>query len=172
MMKTPEDIKKGLGACKVEGDCDRGNCPYHNFGGGTKCIPAMSADALAYIRQLEMENASLDKAIKDAAEVMVSGEKLIRKRIEEFEAKLDAKQQFVKSLQNTIVKLTGSIAQARRERDAAVHDINRCCGTCKHFQNEEDNCTAEECIGSGSYMEPSSWEWRGPCPENTKEDSK
>lgn len=66
--------------------------------------------------------------------------------------------------------LESRLAQAERERDAAVYDINRCCGTCKHFQNEEDDCTAEECIGSGSYMEPSGWQWRGVCLENTKEE--
>lgn len=54
-MKKPDEIKKGLNACKRDGDCDRGNCPYHSMGGGTKCIPAMSADALAYIQQLEAE---------------------------------------------------------------------------------------------------------------------
>lgn len=52
-MKTPEEIKKGLAACKVEGDCDRGNCPYYSLGSGMKCIPAMTADALAYIQELE-----------------------------------------------------------------------------------------------------------------------
>lgn len=53
-MKTLEEIKKGLAACKRDGDCDRGNCPYHNLGGGTKCIPALTADAFAYIQQLEV----------------------------------------------------------------------------------------------------------------------
>lgn len=53
-MKSPEEIKKGLAACKRDGDCDRGNCPYHSLGTGTKCIPALTADALAYIQQLEM----------------------------------------------------------------------------------------------------------------------
>lgn len=61
------------------------------------------------------------------------------------------------------------LAQVERERDAAFADINRCCGTCKHFQNEEDDCDAEECIGSGSYNEPSGWEWRGVCAQNTEE---
>lgn len=65
-------------------------------------------------------------------------------------------------------KVKSRLAQVERERDAAVADINRCCGTCKHFQNEEDDCTAEECIGSGSHMEPSGWQWRGICPENSK----
>lgn len=54
-MKTHDEIKKGLDACKRDGDCDRGNCPYHNLGSGTRCIPAMSADARAYIQQLEAQ---------------------------------------------------------------------------------------------------------------------
>lgn len=65
-MKTPEEAKKGLAACKRDGDCDRGNCPYHSLGGGTKCIPAMCFDALALIQQLEAENAEL-KRERDAA---------------------------------------------------------------------------------------------------------
>jgi hypothetical protein len=68
-MKTPDDIKKGLAACKRDGDCDRGNCPYRNLGGGTKRIPGMSADALAYIQKLESTVNQLSKALcgKDSA---------------------------------------------------------------------------------------------------------
>lgn len=63
-MKTPEEIKKGLEACKRDGDCDRGNCPYHSLGTGTRCIPAMSADALAYIQQIEDHIRDLAKKVE------------------------------------------------------------------------------------------------------------
>lgn len=53
-MKTPDKIKKGLEACSASGGCRI--CPYHELGSGKKCIPAVSSDALAYIRQLEAEN--------------------------------------------------------------------------------------------------------------------
>lgn len=48
-MKSPEDIKKGLEMCGViRGHCK--GCPYD---GEAECISNHSADALAYIVQLE-----------------------------------------------------------------------------------------------------------------------
>ena len=112
-MKTPEEIKKGLGACKRDGNCDSGNCPYRSLGGGTRCIPGMSSDAFAYIIQLESR-----------------------------------------------------LAQAERERDAAVRDLN-CnwkCAICKNFTRPVNKCPHYRECGL-SYM---FWQWRGICPENTK----
>ena len=66
-----------------------------------------------------------------------------------------------------IQQLESRLAQAERERDAAVHDLKlvRCCGTCV---NNEGGCTTECNIVSGV---PSGWQWRGVCAENTEEDS-
>lgn len=48
-MKTPEEIKKGLEMCSViRGRCK--GCPYD---GEAECVSNHSADALAYIQQLE-----------------------------------------------------------------------------------------------------------------------
>ena len=54
-MKTPEEIKKWL---KQDcGECDEENfCPYMGIAG---CIGILHKDALAYIRQLEAQNAEL-----------------------------------------------------------------------------------------------------------------
>lgn len=50
-MKTPEEIKIGLGRC-IQGDCASGSdeCPYFSI---TKCAPVLKADALEYINVLE-----------------------------------------------------------------------------------------------------------------------
>ena len=57
--------------------------------------------------------------------------------------------------------------QALMERDAAIHDINRCCATCKHFTDDPNgfDCSVGECL------DLSGWEWRGLCAENMREDS-
>lgn len=50
-MKTPEEIKKGLEMCGViRGRCK--GCPYD---GEAECVSNHSADALAYIQQLEKQ---------------------------------------------------------------------------------------------------------------------
>lgn len=51
-MKTPEEIKKGLECCMIMAGCAK--CPYR----GEKCALTVSADALAYIQQLEQINAA------------------------------------------------------------------------------------------------------------------
>lgn len=48
-MKTPDEIKKVVSLCPLCGRCV--NCPYRHTG----CVAALSADALAYIEQLEAE---------------------------------------------------------------------------------------------------------------------
>ena len=54
-MKTPEEIKKGLGECTRLGGCAA--CPYFDRGIAARCTPVLAADALALIRQLEGQNA-------------------------------------------------------------------------------------------------------------------
>lgn len=61
-MKMPEQIKKGLECC-AQTDCGRDECVYHSLGSGPKCIPAMAADALAYIHQLEAKLAEYEKPL-------------------------------------------------------------------------------------------------------------
>lgn len=62
-MKTPEEIKKGLECCSGQNGhtyCG-GGCPY-----SYDDCDDMSADALAYIQQLETQNAALLKDLRDA----------------------------------------------------------------------------------------------------------
>ena len=61
-MKTPEEIKIGLGRC-IQGDCASGSdeCPYFSI---TKCAPVLKADALEYINVLEARTSFND--LRDA----------------------------------------------------------------------------------------------------------
>jgi len=54
-MKKPDEIKRGLGACSAD-EChgEHADCPYV---GDIDCIRNICADALAYIQQLERDNA-------------------------------------------------------------------------------------------------------------------
>ena len=56
-MKTPEEIKKGLERC---GDITHCNTCENSF------LCQIEEDALAYIQQLEDENASMQQVIRDA----------------------------------------------------------------------------------------------------------
>lgn len=63
-----------------------------------------------------------------------------------------------------ITQLEQHLAQAERERDAAVADLKLvgCCGTCI---NNEGGCTTKCYIVSGTLT---GWQWRGVCEENSK----
>lgn len=52
-MKTPDEIKRGLEICSVDGDCSQ--CPYFE----NLCVDGLMPDNFAYIRQLEREKEAL-----------------------------------------------------------------------------------------------------------------
>ena len=76
-----------------------------------------------------------------------------------------------------IQQLESRLAQAERERDAAVNDLPHHCWNCAYHRDypieEIDTggrtihryCDADYCFPDDN----SSWQWRGVCPENTKE---
>lgn len=61
MSKTPDEIKRGLGACGATEMGRHSECTYSNE---PKCMQTLLQDALAYIRQLEAER---DAAVNDAS---------------------------------------------------------------------------------------------------------
>ena len=66
----------------------------------------------------------------------------------------------------TVAVLESRLAQAERERDAAVADCSRFpCATCSDKENGDlcHNCNVRKDTTRTNY------EWRGVCPENTKE---
>ena len=181
-MKTPEEIKMGLA-------CDTPHCEGCPYDGIIECGVAVQEDALAYINQLERENASLNKAVRDAAELMVSGTELMSNRIKELEHSLSEAVEERERLMNVdaarvanIQLLEERLAQVERERDAAVRELKlgEDCDNCKH-RNEckrdgfgYKKCTeCGECLCSKCEGGESQYEWRGVCEENqvTEENS-
>ena len=69
-----------------------------------------------------------------------------------------------------IQQLESRLAQAERERDAAVNDLKEAsfCRDCLHYDVPAEK---EPCLSCLKRMhEKPKWQWRGVCPENTKED--
>ena len=75
-----------------------------------------------------------------------------------------------------ITQLEERLAQAERERDAAVKDLGteKSCYTCKHgdiysSSGCEGNCRS--CSNISCPCESCNYKWRGVCEENTKDDA-
>lgn len=95
--------------------------------------------------------------------------------IEQLEAAVEFYSNTTQMLDAKIEKLESRLAQVERERDAAVHDVRSLCATnyfsgdyceyCKY--REPDGQCFHDCI---PYSNEWGWEWRGICPENTKEE--
>lgn len=60
-VRTPEEIKKGLGLCSKAHRNVCGKCPYNCD--SARCIRYMAKDALAYIQQLEDHIGDLNKMV-------------------------------------------------------------------------------------------------------------
>lgn len=154
--KTPDEIKKGLEFGKddcVECKCCLDECPYNDrcgfgFHQMVEVPSELLADALAYIQQLED---GIDKTLK----LVQSADKQIREKLSQLESRL---------------------AQAERERDAALKEWKRTkmdsegmCWTCKHGHiTDIGSC---RCVSPFPCDEGEEWEWRGVFEENTKEES-
>lgn len=66
-----------------------------------------------------------------------------------------------------IQHLESRLAQAERERDAMLLALKEVgCGVCKHAPHEDDIYIHNECY---DCVRQCNFEWRGVCPENTKE---
>lgn len=66
-----------------------------------------------------------------------------------------------------IQQLESRLAQAERERDAAINDCGRFpCRTCM-YEGHAAVCYICHGVPGGGRV---NYEWRGVCPENTKED--
>lgn len=149
-MKTPEEIKKGLFCCWEDG-CT--TCPYDEDCTMEANFEQLAKDALAYIQQLEADKA----AWEDVAASPGTVEDMARENY----------------------RLTERLAQVERERDALLHDLRRAdyvdCYACKHNQSSYDcDVDCANCLNPctcNSCHHNNKWEWRGVCPENSKETS-
>ena len=165
-MKPPEKIKKGLECCETtiaEGRRTTCNaqCPYFNE--GIFCRNVLHGDTESYIVQLELYFSQISRALcgKESATICEV---------------LDA-----------VSQLKSRLAQVERERDALKHDMRQCqsavCNACKHHYRPNPDVRFYECALLGRFSDflnsdddrpfiCGKFEWRGVCPENTKEDSK
>lgn len=146
-MKTPEHLKTSEeNKCGME--CIRSNasriCVKPEEGQCPRCKQLVS-ESLDRIQHLESTYSQVSKALCGKEN-----------------ATLD-------ELLQTVDQLKDRLAQVERERDAAVHDMENYAGygaICKHF--DEDCPHVEGCPLWPSDCE--SYEWRGVCPENSKEE--
>ena len=77
MMKSPDEIKKGLEICSCDEDRDKCvRCPYFD-GTCRNDLNAIEKDALALIQQLEAQNAELIKIIEQLQTVGSEMEELL-----------------------------------------------------------------------------------------------
>lgn len=144
LRKTPEEIKKELRNAKhvqcmdiSDGENERAGTNY-----GVLVGYVLRDKIYSYITQLESTVSQVSKA-------------LCGKENATLEEILQAASQ-VKS----------RLAQAERERDAAIADLKLYagCKVCKHG----DFKFTSECMDC-SY-DNNNWQWRGVCPKNTKEE--
>jgi hypothetical protein len=70
-----------------------------------------------------------------------------------------------------IQQLESRLAQVERERDAAVKVMRlvRLCENCKHCDKPCESYPCSSCAMDRERSKPN-WEWRGVCPENSKEE--
>lgn len=168
-MKTPEEIKKGL-ECRIRGVNEK--CDYRC----DKCdiyIPGYNlenrySDALAYIQQLE-------DAVDKTTQLMQSATEVIKKSQEQLESTYSQVKKSLCGKENAswvevleaANQLKTRLAQAERERDAAINDCGRFpCRTCM-YEGHAAVCYICHGVPGGGRV---NYEWRGPCPENTKEE--
>lgn len=76
----------------------------------------------------------------------------------------------IKELYDLVLHYESRLAQAERERDAAIKDIPRECGYCKHcrYAGGIPFCFKKDCKNISGIN--TGFEWRGVCPEIPKED--
>jgi hypothetical protein len=74
-----------------------------------------------------------------------------------------------------IQQLESRLAQVERERDAALKDIANTCWSCANAQPHQLSKFLYSCPylkgKAGVRTQCEHWQWRGVCPENTKEET-
>ena len=186
MVKTPEEIKKGL-ECLIRGVEEK--CDYRC----DKCdvyIPGYNlenrySDALVYIQKLE-------DAIDKTTQLMQSATKVIKKNQEQLESTYSQVKKALCGKENVswvevleaADQLKSRLAQAEREKQALLHDMKHVapveiCEACAHSKSEskceendfncdkcQENCPCKTCRDCRE-----NFQWRGICADNTKEEN-
>lgn len=152
MTKTPDEIKKGLECCQKD-ECfgERENCPY--TADPNLCVGVMCGDVLAFIQQLQAENAEKDERIQQ-----------LEADLEDMTARYKIADDCAKKKGEMNEKLYAELTAAKAERDAAVEDLvsyaTLKCFACKYYEEELTEVPCNECkiLGKGNR---DMFEWRG-----------
>lgn len=81
----------------------------------------------------------------------------------------------VKELYDLVLFYESRLAQSERERDAMFHDLFRYgpeCRTCKNHGGDYASLPCSDCVEASKISKVLRWQWRGVCPENSKEETK
>lgn len=70
-----------------------------------------------------------------------------------------------------IEQLESRLAQVERERDALMESVKGCCETCAFVGDCTKHDPDPTSTGAWWYDDCEEWQWRGVCPENTKEEN-
>ena len=170
-MKTPEEIKKGLECCHRRNSCRR-KCPYdgqsHDI---DKCTTQLAGDALTYIQQLEEREKNLYAAIHA---VMHSIDKWLD--VEPYDFDEDDGTVAATRASNAREIALNAIEKAEQERDAALKDMANTCWSCRNAKPSQLSKFLYSCPHlkgkAGVRTQCENWQWRGVCPENTRENAK
>lgn len=136
MVKTPDEIKKGLEYCSGKGSCSI--CPYNTpkqYSG--KCVREAMGDCHAYIQQLEAELADAKRNHQHTIDIAEKQKEQIDK------------------LKKVVVRLN-------KERNAAVEALRGKCWACKKGEPLRPGSTARICSLFDMNKRPCPhWEWLG-----------
>ena len=162
MERTPDEIKRGL-ACAGLHTCPDEKCPYY-----ASCAPCelqVQDDALAFIQQLQDDNAEKDKSMQQLERSLSFARDLadgLKAATVKQEQELYVSEERNRQLETQNAELSGKIGQLEAERDAAVEALKNgdVCEACKHF----GALMNEEPCASCSILH-SNFEWRGVTKE-------
>lgn len=144
-LKNPDESKKGLERCSERAmHCgpEDPKCSYDC--GSEECILNLMHDALAYIQQLEADNAQLNRCIENMTDKLNAA----HDETAQMKAERDA-----------------AVADIR----FAFTSYVGACQTCKHGENQVDciepircpDCENEKCKCQSCDGDFRNWEWRG-----------
>lgn len=159
MTRTPDDVKKGLECCSVgiyENFCT--DCPYSSLA-MAECPTKLKTDALAYIQQLEAQNAELSGKIGQLEGILQEAKQKVRDLIVKVDKHGD-------DLNTTMVEFNNKIRQLEAERNDLRNGLMNAtgCRECKHFNNDAGQ-VPDICMRCRNY---SNWEWRGVQKEESQ----
>ena len=155
MERTPDEIKKGLEYISIKDvarklDAWEDGIPYDY-------VEDAAADALAFIQQLQDDNAEKDKSMQQLERSLSFARDLadgLKAATVKQEQELYVSEERNRQLETQNAELSGKIGQLQAERDAAVKSLRGRCFECKHNKTSV-------CLICSKDKELKYWQWRG-----------